>query len=411
MTRLSIFCLIAALLAAADPEPRWRVLNHAAHDAIQAKDYAKLRDTLLQLKPLLPGNPTILYNLAAAEARLGNNSAALAGLRNLSRAGLIYDFAADDDFASLRSTPDFAAILRQVEANKKSVSHSIPAFTLAGPDLIPEDIAYHAKTRRFLIASVRKAKIIETDGQATSDFAKTDWPVLALRIDARRAILWAATGWLPQCEHCSAADKDRAALLAFDLDSGALRRRIESPVKGLLGDMTISRAGDLYVSEGIHGAVLRLAAGASQLQRLDPPGEFPSPQTPALSADEKTLYVPDYVRGIAAINLASRAVRWLQPADGIAASGIDGLYVSGDSFIAVQNGITPARIVRFSLDLHHQEILEANAPYLGQPTHGAIAGNTFYFLANTGWDQYDDSGKKRPEAPPVISTVRRIALQ
>ena len=62
--------------------------------------------------------------------------------------------------------------------------------------------------------------------------------------------------------------------------------------------MTLGRRGDLYISEGIHGAVLHLKPGAAQLERLDPVGEFPSPQTPALSADEKILYVPDYVRGI-----------------------------------------------------------------------------------------------------------------
>src|SRR5271170_4417923 len=153
--------------------------------------------------------------------------------------------------------------------------------------------------------------------------------------------------------------------------------------------MTISRSGEIYVSEGIHGAVLRLRPGAKNLDRLDVPREFPSPQTPALSMDEQTLYVPDYVRGIAAMTLSTGAVTWLKPADDIALNGIDGLYIYRDSFLAVQNGTTPARILRFSLDLRKQEVLEANAPGLGEPTHGTIVGDTFYFLANTGWDQYD----------------------
>ncbi|HEX5226784.1 MAG TPA: hypothetical protein VFW44_03705 [Bryobacteraceae bacterium] len=411
MKKFAICCALAAALLGEEPEPHWRVLNHTAREAIQAKDNAKLRATLLELKPLLPGNPRIQYNLAASEAKLGNKAVALTGIRDLARAGLIYDFAADDDFAALRSTPEFAAVVKQVEENKKAISHSATVFALSERDLIPEDIAYDPKTRRFLIASVRQAKIIETDGATTRDFAKTEWPVLALRMDERRGILWAATGWLAHCEHCSAGDKDRTALLAFDLNSGALRKRIESPVPGLLGDMTISRNGDLYVSEGIHGAVLRLRAGANQLERLDVAGEFASPQTPALSADEKTLYVADYVRGIAAITLPTRAVRWLEPADGFALSGVDGLYVYRNSLIAVQNGTNPARIVRFSLDLQKQEILEANAPYLGQPTHGTLAADTFYFIANTGWDQYDDNGKRNAGAPPVVSTVRKMALK
>jgi len=174
--------------------------------------------------------------------------------------------------------------------------------------------------------------------------------------------------------------------------------------------MTIGATGELYVSEGIYGAVFRLRLGAKKLERLDVSGEFPSPQTPALSTDEKTLYVPDYVRGIAAITLATGAVSWLKPADDIALSGIDGLYLYRDSLLAVQNGTTPTRIVRFSLDLRKQEVLEANTPGLGEPTRGTIAGNTFYFIANTGWDEYDDQGKKKAGSRPVESTVRKIVL-
>ena len=404
--------VFSQLLFAADSEPRWQVLNQAAGQAAGAKDYAKLRQTLLELKPLMPGNPRIVYNLSASNAVLGDALGALAGLRNLAGMGLVYDFAADADFSSLLKSREFAEILKHTDDNKKPVTHSIPAFTLAERDLIPEDIAFDPATRHFFVSSVRQAKIVRIDGGAAStDFARTDWPVMALRVDSRRRILWAATGWLPHCERCNQADQDKSALVAFDLDSGALRQRIASPVKGLLGDMTISREGDIYVSEGIHGAVLRLRPGARELERIDVPGEFPSPQTPALSPDEKILYVPDYVRGIAAITLATGHVTWLQPADDIALSGIDGLYVYRNSFLAVQNGTTPARIIRFSLDLRKQEVLEANTPELGEPTHGTIVGGTFYFVANAGWDEYDDQGKKKPSSAPVESAIRKILLQ
>jgi sugar lactone lactonase YvrE len=401
----------AFFLPASDPEPRWLTLNHVARQAVEAKNYAKLRETLRELKPLMPGNPRIVYNLAAADAVLGDAPAALAGLRNIAGMGLIYDLASDADFSSLRESNEFTNIVKAIAGNKRPVSHSSPAFTLSEGDLIPEDIAYDPGTRHFFISSVRRSKVIQSDGSAITDFAKSDWPVLALRADSKHRILWAANGWLPHCAQCNKSDEDKTSLLAFDLDSGKLKQRIESPVKGLLGDMTMSRGGEVYVSEGIHGAVLRLRPGASRLERLDVPGEFPSPQTPALSEDEKTLYVPDHVRGIAAMKLSTGAVTWMKPANDIALNGIDGLYMFRDSFIAVQNGTEPARLVRFSLDLRKQEVLEANAPGLGEPTHGTIVGDTFYFLANTGWDQYDDQGQKKPGTRPVKSTVRKILLR
>ncbi len=402
-----VLACMACVSAAAENEPRWKVLNRAAKQAIDAKDYTKLREVLTELKQQMPGNPRVLYNLAAANARLGNTKEAIAGLRNLATAGLIYDFAADADFSALRESAEFAAIVRQVEENRKPVSHSSAAFALAEPDLIPEDIARDERAQRFLVSSVTKSKIITADGR---EFAKADLPVFALRVDAKRRILWAATGWVAHCEGCNKADEGKAALLAFDLDSGALKQRIESPVKGILGDMTISRAGDLYVSEGMSGAVLRLRQGDKQLERLDSPGDFPSPQTPALSADEKTLYVPDYVRGIAAIALATGSVTWLVPADNVVLSGIDGLYIYRDSFIAVQNGTNPARIVRFSLDLKRQELLEANTPGLGEPTHGVVVGKAFYFIANSGWGEFDEGGKKKAGSGPVNSSVRKMVL-
>ncbi|MGI8743915.1 MAG: SMP-30/gluconolactonase/LRE family protein [Bryobacteraceae bacterium] len=402
----------ACLLRAADDQPRWRVLNQAARQAAQAKDYAKLRAILLELKPLMPGNPRITYNLAASEAMLGQREVSLSHLRDLAGMGLVYDLPADADFTSLKNSPEFAAILARMNENKRPVTHSTPAFTLAENDLLPEDIAYDSKTRRFFVSSVRKAKILTTGGE---QFAKADWSVLALAVDPERRILWATTGWVPHCEHCDKADKDKTALLAFDLDSHALKQRIDSPVKGLLGDMTIGRRGDIYVSEGIHGAVFHLKPGGKQLERLDIPGQFPSPQTPALSEDEKTLYVPDYARGIAAIDLVHRTANWrtatwLQPADDIALNGIDGLYVYGNSFLAVQNGTNPPRVMKFSRDLQEQQVLEANTPGLGEPTHGTLVGNIFYVIANTGWSAYDDKGVKKPETAPVQSSIWKIPV-
>jgi sugar lactone lactonase YvrE len=398
--------LSMVMLAGADSAPRWQVLDRAADEALAAKDYKKLRTVLDELMREMPGNSRVTYNLAASEARLGEKVAALAGLRQVVAMGLTYDFLADEDFASLRDEPELIELRRRLEENRRPQTQARLVTTLAEGDLLPEDITYDEKTGRLFISSVRQAKIITSDGKL---FATANWSVLALRIDAQRRLLWAATGWVPHCLRCAASDRDKSALLAFDLDSGALKRRIESPVKGLLADMTISRNGDLYVSEGIHGAVLRLPADGVQMVRLDRPGEFPSPQTPALSSDEKVLFVADYVRGIGALDLATQRVRFLSPKGPLALNGIDGLYRDGDGFIAVQNGTAPPRIVRLTQTLDRQRVLEANWPGLGEPTHGVLVGDTFYFLANTGWNAYDGKGQRKP-GPPVISTVRALSL-
>ena len=129
---IRLLCLLLAVcLHAAEPEPRWRTLNHDARLAIDAKDYPKLHATLTELKPLLPGNPRITYNLAASEAMLGNREAALAILRQWAGMGLVYGLSTDSDFVALREAPEYRAILQRVEENKKPVRGAVVAFAIA----------------------------------------------------------------------------------------------------------------------------------------------------------------------------------------------------------------------------------------------------------------------------------------
>ena len=115
----------------------------------------------------------------------------------------------------------------------------------------------------------------------------------------------AASGFTP-------AEDGRSALLKLDLDTGRLLKRFE-PADGkphALGDLTVSSKGAVYVADGRSGDVYTLSA-KGVLEPIVPSGVFVSPQTPALSADEQRLYVPDYVEGIAVVDLHSGQVQWL----------------------------------------------------------------------------------------------------
>src|SRR5262245_59510212 len=118
---IAVLALLAPAVRAADPEPRWRVLNREARQATEAKDYAKVRGLLVELQPFFPGSARITYNVAVNEARLGNRTGALAGLRKLAGMGLIYDLAADDVFASLRDSADFRMVQKRMDENRRAV--------------------------------------------------------------------------------------------------------------------------------------------------------------------------------------------------------------------------------------------------------------------------------------------------
>jgi len=428
----------------AAPEPTWRELRHSAKLAHDSKDFPAYRAQVGRLYDILSGHPDTVFGMAKAEALLGHTAAALEWLDAYAAMGLVRDLSDQPDLASLRKADGFPAVLARLEANKRPRSRSIRAFTLADPDLLTEDIAYDPGTGRFFVSSIREAKIvaIDKDGSGARDFVPAGrdaiWGVLALAVDARRGVLWATTAAMPQTRGYREADQGHTAVLRYDLATGKLQKRYDLPlpqamgpaIQGsaagsvpvpaeerlrVLGDMTVAPNGDVFVSEAVTGAVYTIGRARDELKTLVAPGTFASPQTPAVTPDGRRLLVADYVRGVGIVDLATRAVTWMAHGRDVAVNGIDGLYLYGDSLLAVQNGTEPNRVIHLYLDpsltrVLRWEPLDSNTPGLGAPTHGTVVGSDFFYLANSGWDQLADDGSVKPGTALTPAEVRRVAL-
>ena len=428
----------------AAPEPTWKELSHSAKLAHDAKDFPAYRAQVGRLYDILSGHPDTVLGMAKAEALLGHTAAALEWLDAYAAMGLVRDLADQPDLTSLRQADGFAAVLARLEANKRPRSRSVRAFTLPDPDLLTEDVAYDPGAGRFFISSIREAKIVAIgkDGSGARDFVPAGrdaiWGVLALAVDARRGVLWATTAAMPQTRGYREGDQGHTAVLRYDLATGKLQKRYDLPLpptmrpapKGsaagfvpvpaeerqrVLGDMTVAPNGDVFVSEAVTGAVYTIGRARDELEVLVAPGIFISPQTPAVTPDGRRLLVADYVRGIGIVDLATRAVTWMAHPKEVAVNGIDGLYLSGDSLLAVQNGTQPNRVIRLYLDptltrVLRWEPLDSNSPGLGAPTHGTVVGRDFFYLANSGWDHLADDGSIKPGAALTPAEVRRVAL-
>jgi hypothetical protein len=174
--------------------------------------------------------------------------------------------------------------------------------------------------------------------------------------------------------------------------------------------MTLSRSGDAYIADG-YGAVYLLAHDRDRLEVLVGPGTFRSPQTPALSPDGRRLLVPDYSRGISAVDLLTKESKLLAHPPDLSLGGIDGMYLLGQTMVAIQNGTAPPRIVRMRLDaaltrIESWETLEANWKGLGDPTHGVFVDGRFYFIANCGWN-VKAGGTFEPPTIRVIPSIQQ----
>ena len=385
----------------------------AAH---AAQDWPAYLSAAKQEKLFLNEDPDSLLQVALAEIHLSDFNAALRDLNQFATMGQSADLPArSSDFAALLGKPEYAELQSTMAANRKPISLASTAMQLPDANLLPEDIDYDPGTHRFLITSVREKKILAIDAAGTSiDFAKSpdNWPMMAIKIDPAHDLLWATEVALQGFTFVSKPDWGRSALLCYDLRTGKLLHRVEGPKASALGDMALTLNGDVIVSDGDGGGVYRMAVGADALERVDN-GDFLSPQTPALHPDGQRIFVPDYERGIGILDLSTRRVHWLATQGRFALNGIDGLYFNHGKLIAIQNGTSPERVIVFTLNpalssVISETVIERSTSTLGDPTHGVVVGDDFYYIANSGWDLLDDQGKIKPGAALSRARLMRI---
>jgi ketosteroid isomerase-like protein len=237
---------------------------------------------------------------------------------------------------------------------------------------------------------------------------------LGLALDAARDRLWVAINYFPTTERAPRSDSGRAGVMSYDLASGRLLRRMELP-RGphQTGDICLAPNGDLYVSDG-QGAVYAARAGADSLTLLVPPGTLLSAQGCAVDRDARTLFVADYLLGVAAVDVQSGRLTWLPHPPNTGYAGTDGLLLDGDRLIGVQNAWAPHRLLEMQLDRTHRAIiatrtLAQDTLRIDEPTHLLRLDGDVYFIENGGFSKYDDNGVLRPDVRQEAPRIGRIA--
>ncbi len=386
--------------------------THAAKDAT-----AYLRDAVT-LRDFLNGSPDSILQLMLAQLFAGKDEEAIQSFGQYVRMGQSNKaLLGSKHFETLRALPGYSALHAAMVANDASESAATKVFGLGDAGLLPEDIDYDTTTKLFYITSVLKKEILAVDmtGHAHVFALGPDkWPMMAVKVDAQRRLLWATEVALDGFSWSPKEDWGRSAVLLYDLKTGKLLWRVEGPAHAALGDMTLTAEGDAVVSDGDRGGVYRVGRKTQQIERLDG-GDFISPQTPAVLPGGEQMLVPDYVRGVGILDLKTKHVSWIAMEGKYALSGIDGLYLAGHTLIATQNGASPERVVRFELDrsfshIESQSVVERATTTLGDPTHGVVVDGHFYYLANSGWDAMDEHGEPKAGMKLSEAFVMRSAL-
>jgi sugar lactone lactonase YvrE len=421
---LALACATPARAAAQDdPVLASRAAYQQAVKAYEAHDVPAFLAHAREAQRLRPDHGGVTYALASACAMSGDTAGALAMLRRFAQLGYTADIMADSDLAPLRSLPAFAVVRRSLARNAEPVMRSQAAFTLPERDLLTEGIAWDARTGAFFVGSVHHRKILRVDrsGRVAQFVAPARdglWAPLGMRADSARGLLWVATTALPQMVGYDSVDAGRSGLYAFDLAAGALRGRYLLPRDGAmhaLGDVVITRAGDVYASDSRGPAIYRVRAGADTLEEFLRSPLLLSAQGMAFDRDERTMYVADYARGLLRVDLATREIQPVPAADGVLALGIDGLYAAGPDLIGVQNGVAPYRVVRLHLDgdgrrIVSADVLERARPDYAEPTLGVVVRGALYYVANSQWEQFREDGTIAAPGELKAPLVLRLPL-
>jgi hypothetical protein len=404
-------------------------LSQQVREFTKKNDWISARDAMAKILEEI-GTPTPIYMLrmASLETRAGNNRAALEWMSRYAATGLTYDISTDDDLKPLLAEKDYAAIAARMKDGSSPISNAEVVCTLPMSDLMPEDLTYEKSSRTFIVSSVRhhtlyRVTLPKNQGEECGlqeiplEESAKRWPILAVSFDSTRKVLWMTASAMPGFSGFRKEDSGKTSLIALNPTSGKILRRFDLDARGeaVLGDMSISSDGTLFVTDSIGGGVYRLQGQleAAKLEKIA--GGLFSPQTPILANDGKRLFVADYSIGIAVIDPASGKVTYLSHPMEIAVGTLDGLTLSGDTLIGIQNGTDPERIMRYRLNpdqtaVVSQEVIE-QGPHLGDPTHVIVVDGYAYVLANVGWGEINDNGELKADHKFTAPILMRFPLK
>jgi hypothetical protein len=385
----------------------WARMNAAR----RAGDLVSARTEAARAATAWPTQPAYPWMRAVLSARTGDTAGAFAALRDYAALCLGRDLSSDSAIAALHDVPGFAALRAAHDRNRAPVTRGTVIRETRDSTLWPEGVDHDARSGDFYLGSVRRRTVVRVarDG-STRDL----WPegtagigaVLGVRVDASRRRIWATTSGIRQMEGYAPGDSAIAALLRIDERTGRIERRWDLPVvRGghVLGDVALGPRGEVWLTDSNEPVLYRLRRGADTLERFRHP-LFRSLQGAAPTSDGRFVYVADYSHGLLRVRVSDGSVIRLTDAQGSTSLGCDGIVLHRGAIIAVQNGVAPARIIRFTLNASGEGIVAAQVldqqPALApEPTIGTMMGDRFVYVATSQWDEHDDDGRRLPGTP------------
>jgi sugar lactone lactonase YvrE len=375
-------------------------------------DYQRLSWALKRLTEMLPNDGQIELALATTYALLDKKSETYDLLLSMQKRGYGFDLSKDPNFDKVSKTKIWPYILQGLSANLKPFGEGKVAFALPAGDHLYESLAFDPKRGQLLVGSVRDGTIqLVSKNGALTDFIKPDadnglWSVYALALDANDDALYVASTASVYFKDFRKEDFGKAGVFKFRLSSGKLLAKypvISSDTRpNTLSSIAVGKGGLVFAADGLRNVIYRLDGTALKPMVANP--RLTSIRGLTVSGDGKTLYFADYTQGVFGIDLAGgRGFDLRYDPAKLVLGGIDGLYWYDGTLVAIDNGMSPRRVMRLRLSPDGRSIvstmpLEAAREEMTLPTYGAIQGDALYYVANSQKNAYDSFGTPKADA-------------
>ena len=400
-------------IAVVDSAAVARAASARANRALRDNNLADAHREMARAASAWPKQPAYVWAHAVLSARSRDTAALRAALATYSAMGLGRDLRADSMFRLTLPEEEFETIAQRLDMNRAPRARSSVHLRMQDSTFWPEGIDVDEASGRIWLTSVRHGTILELPRSgAARELIPRHTPrigaILAVRFDAAHDLLWATTSGISQMQGYRPADSAIAALLAIKPSDGAIVKRIDLPPgQHVLGDVAVASNGDVFFSDSKDPALYWLKSGADTVVKFTSP-LMRSPQGIAPRGDNKAVYLADYSHGLLLVDLSTKRVEALPSANGVTTTGLDGINLQQNAIIGIQNGVAPARLMRFVIEdgrVIRGEVIDQNTAVADEPTIGTITSAGYYYVANSQWEKHDDNGAPLPSAvrtPPVV---------
>lgn len=366
---------------------------------------------LEQLARDFPDSSSVRLRLLTAYIREEDKPAARVALAWLLDRDYAFSAAGQATLAAFFEDFDGALIERIAGAPRIVAQSTVTDIVPAGARLL-EGIVATSDDRWIATSIVDRALFLSA---AMGEWVRKDIPgagsLAGIVFDQESDTLWVSSGVYEPTPDPQSAFR---GLIGWDREQDTLRR-LAAPADATPSDLFLAADGRLYASDPLNGSIYSAGPGDERLEAFIGSGTFRSPQGLVPVDGGRKLLVSDYRYGLATVNLATRRVERVRTSLAVALDGIDGMWVHGERIVAVQNGISPQRLLLIELDRRATavvavEILELGHPDWLEPLGGTIHDGAFHYIASGQWNRYGEGGVARTDLPPLPTVIRRVEL-